>query len=211
MSIANVIAQDKQILVGISGGVGYTNLPNDYFEDLYSPKFNAYFGGVVFIPISKILIVGTGINYRKKSRILSDPIEYTDANGNVLGEARDEFYSKCLTVPLSAGITIGNKTKFNFCLGGYWGYLFETGYNYDFEIEGRESPFIVTDEFSRTDYGFFARVGLLVPIYKNLYLNFDVSEELGLKNINSVSENQDFFGKTTMQSLSLGVGVAYAF
>ena len=204
-------AQERQIIVGVLGGVGYTNLPCDYTKKIYNPKINIHYGVSVDVPIGKKLSIGTGINYRKKSR-KSDPFDLTDNTGNSIGKERTEFYSKFVTIPVCLAYSFGKKNQFRFGLGGYYGRAFETGYYYNkLKIEGLDNPNVITNQFSRNDFGAFARIGFYTLIFENIYLNFDISEEFGLNNINSESKQQSLLGKMTTQSLSIGLGIAYGF
>lgn len=210
--VSKSFAQKRQVLVGAVGGVAYTNLPNQYTKNFYGPKFNPHYGLLIDIPIGEKLFIGSGVLYRKKSRILTDPIEFTDLNGNTIGEERTEFYSKSLTIPVFISYSTGNKIQIRFGLGGFYGRVFEIAYYYDYlKIEGQDNPFILSKQFARYDFGALARVAVYFPIYEKLRLNIDLTEEFGLKNINSVSKQQALLGKMTTQSLSLGIGIAYGF
>lgn len=203
-------AEENKFFVGVNGGGALTNFnyKKYKYDQLFNPTFKIHAGVMVDFRLKKSIFLSSGINYRVKG-VRTDEVSFYDVNGNIiLKKPAYDIKNKYISIPLFISYQWDKKIKIRIGIGGFYSYLLNSSIEYGAKVEGVSNPQNITEQYFSGDMGLTSKVGLLFPLGRNFYLNFEIIEELGLRNI---LIDDSITGKVTTQSLSAEIGLRYAF
>ena len=206
-----VLAQDYKFETGIQGGAGITDIAynNSLFNNSYKPRlgytgslflqynFNKYFS----------LRADPGVDRKGAKNVMEipDPFGNASAKSNIVGK------TSYMTIPILFRAGIGNKIRGFVNAGPYAGFFL---YAKDvLKLPGENFTF--TDKAGsgghKIDFGITSGVGFLVPVKEQLYISFELRENMGLVNMNKKLPAPYQNYSTKNFSANLLIGIAYRF
>ena len=202
-------AEENKFFVGLNCGVALTKFKFENKNDLSLYPTGQIHTGILFdFRITKDIFISSGFNYRVKEVIVNN-IRDTDSFGFPSeGVYSNVIRNNYISTPIIITYQFGKKLKFRIGAGGYYSYLLKASIDRGKRIEDIPNPQIITNEYSASDIGLAAKVGLLIPLGRNFHFNFEIIEEFGLRNI---IIDDSINGKVTTQSVSAEIGLRYAF
>jgi len=192
--------------VGVEGGPSLTYLRgNEFLEELNDPTIG-FSGGLTFqYNFPKIVSLRTNVSFERKGAITKS--NFTDSNGNPIGEFTIRTNFEYLTLPILARVSFGKKFKFFANLGPYFGFLIKQ----TFVTEGTEQfpggTSDNTENDKRFDAGLSGGIGGSATVKGRFIITLEARHNLGLYNVSKVPVVND--GSILTNSTNLLIGIAY--
>ena len=208
ISSSDLSAQSGNMSIGFEAGPTYTFVRgNTIVEDLESPTYSFSAAGTYGIQFTNWLALHTALGFEKKGT--KGDILFTNANGDQIGQSTYRSTFSYITLPVLARFSVGQKTKFYFNAGPYFGLLVKQMFT------SKSSSWLPaisqdnTDDFKVLDIGVSAGIGALIPINEQLRLSFELRNNLGLRDINPYALTSDWPYKTNSTALLIGLNYSF--
>lgn len=189
--IMNGYSQRNKIDAGLEGGFNISSLRRTYlgeYQKGYSNLIAYSGGGFLQYNFPKIISVRTGAYYEKKGATYKEDVTIIQTTGGVIEKTGVKENFEYLLVPVLIKATFGSKINYFVNAGPYVGFLLKQTKSID-SYDGKpaeEREF--TDNYSRTEYGLSAGLGLGYNLNEKIGLSFEVRDNLGNTNLISIFE-----------------------
>ena len=178
-------AQKSTIILSIEGAPSVRWLTdNSNFITYQKPiPVLGFYGGITAqIPFSKVWSLVTGIGFERKGNALKS--EETDFNGAILGTEYFYFNNDYWTMPVLVRASFGNKIKYFFNAGFYYGYLGASNLKIDRVDKSQNAPTLINNKstMNSNDFGFSIGGGIRIKIAPKWTIPIEIRSNHGLVN-----------------------------
>ncbi|RYD95369.1 MAG: PorT family protein [Sphingobacteriales bacterium] len=203
---ASAFAQKSHLKIGLETGFGLASFRSTAaFEKLREARPSTLQGIALSWRLSEHWFLRTGASLSLNGSRLRNSVTLTDENGNPIGTYKAASNLPYLNVPLLAGISFGNRTRFYGQAGPYVGFLLAAHDTYD----GHNA----TDQkalYKSTDFGIMAGAGVEVPLNKRFGFTVELRDQLGLSDISTPASGVGY-PPLRNNAVHLLIGVNYRF
>lgn len=202
-------AQKSNIILSIEGAPSVRWLTgNTTLKEFNDPTLGFYGGLTAQLPFTKTWSLVTGIGFERKGSVA--PIQATDFNGLIIGKSNSYFNHDYLTVPVLVRASFGNKIRYFFNAGVYYGYLLAA----KFKIPANSFQSGIFNEdiksiMNNHDLGVSIGGGIRIKIAEKWAIPIEIRSNHGLINTSKTPVVNN--GSIKNNATNLIVGVAYAF
>lgn len=200
--------QINKFELGIEGGPSLTYLRgNEVLKEINDPTIG-FSGGVTFqYNFPKIVSLRTNVSFERKGSVVKS--NFTDANGNPMGEFKVYTNFEYLTLPVLARVSFGKKFKFFTNVGPYFGFLIKQTFVTEETDQFQGGTSDNTENDKRFDVGLSGGIGGSLTVKGKFVITLEARHNLGLYNVSKVPVAND--GSILTNSTNLLIGFAYGF
>ncbi len=204
-------AQKSNIILSIEGAPSVRWLTgNSVLGDFNDPTLGFYGGITAQIPLAKRWSLVTGVGFEHKGSVAK--LDQTDFNAAIIGKTRIYNNLDYLTVPVLMRVSSGNKIRYYFNVGGYYGYLLAASSTTKDNPNNLSSRTTKEDRKSITqssDLGFSFGGGIRIKITPKWAIPMEIRSNHGFINTSKVPVLND--GAIRTNAINLIVGLSYEF
>ena len=205
-------AQKSNIILSIEGAPSVrwsTDNINFVPYQKPTPTLGFYGGMTAQIPFAKAWSLVTGIGFERKGNALK--WEETDFNGAITGTQYFYFNNDYLTIPVLVRVSFGNKIKYYFNTGFYYGYLRAANLKIDRLDKSTNAPTLINNKstMNNNDFGFSIGGGIRIKIATKWSIPIEIRSNHGLVNTEKGPTIDNAYIRTNATNLI--VGLSYEF
>lgn len=192
--------------IGLNGGVNLSGVAGlaDTTAGSLIKRAGRLYGGTVVYHFNKFIAFKTDFDFENKGWTLSDQEIVTNTNGNITEVTDINQYLNYFDIPAFLHIGFGNRLKFDFNFGPYFGFLLEDRAFYTDaageQIELLQSEFTGYNNF---DWGITYGGGIDFALGERVSFGFDMLYQQGLT---AIKEGTDL--RNTSLDFDFGINFA---
>lgn len=195
--------------IGIEGSPSLVYLKGLNIYD-FEPTLG-FSGGISFqYNFPEIISIRTNVSLERKGAIFRRTL--TDIMGNTQEQVQHSNFNY-ITFPILIKASLGKNVKYFITAGAFGGYLLNAELDFDIQVttnSGNHSPFDVTEDYKRLDFGITTGLGTAVPIGEKILLSFEIRNNTGIYTINKIIED-DNYPPIKTSSTNFLIGFSYKF